>query len=54
MVDESDLQSTDGDEQSRDNGSEDGDEEMQEPGGMMLKHPLKESWIQYGVISLGL
>ncbi|WP_117595622.1 vitamin K epoxide reductase family protein [Haloprofundus halophilus] len=27
---------------------------MQEPGEMMLNHPLKEPWIQYGVISLGI
>ena len=34
---------------------QDGDgQEKQEPGEMMLKHPLKEPWIQYGVISLGL
>ncbi|WP_336364678.1 vitamin K epoxide reductase family protein [Halalkalicoccus salilacus] len=33
---------------------EEEEEGMQEPGEMMLKHPLKEPWIQYGVISLGL
>ncbi|MEA1932685.1 MAG: vitamin K epoxide reductase family protein [Euryarchaeota archaeon] len=27
---------------------------MQEPGEMMRDHPLKETWIQYGVISLGI
>lgn len=26
----------------------------QEPGDMMLHHPVKEKWIQYGVISLGI
>ena len=26
---------------------------QQEPGEMMLNHPVKEKWIQYGVISLG-
>ena len=30
------------------------DDEKQEPGEMMLRHPLKEPWIQYGVISMGL
>jgi hypothetical protein len=33
---------------------EETDDTMQEPGEMMLRHPLKEPWIQYGVISLGL
>ncbi len=32
--------------------TQDGDDE-QEPGDMMLNHPVKEKWIQYGVISLG-
>ncbi|MFC6940846.1 vitamin K epoxide reductase family protein [Salinirubellus sp. GCM10025818] len=31
----------------------DGQDE-QEPGDMMLMHPVKETWIQYGVISLGI
>ena len=31
----------------------DGSDE-QEPGDMMLMHPVKETWIQYGVISLGI
>ncbi len=30
-----------------------GGKDRQEPGDMMLNHPVKEKWIQYGVISLG-
>ncbi|MFC6723021.1 vitamin K epoxide reductase family protein [Halobium palmae] len=30
------------------------EEDQQEPGDMMLNHPVKEKWIQYGVISLGI
>jgi hypothetical protein len=35
------------------NGHDDGRDE-QEPGDMMLMHPVEETWIQYGVISLGI
>ncbi|GAA0260042.1 vitamin K epoxide reductase family protein [Haladaptatus pallidirubidus] len=52
MTDNQDHQSAVADEQ--DLQDEKTDQEMQEPGEMMLRHPLKESWIQYGVISLGL
>jgi len=30
------------------------EDDMQEPGTMMFNHPRKETWIQYGVISLGI
>lgn len=52
MTENHTTQSSETDEQDHQDDSSDG--EMQEPGEMMLKHPLKERWIQYGVISLGL
>jgi hypothetical protein len=52
MTENSSTQASGTDEQDHQDDSSDG--EMQEPGEMMLNHPLKESWIQYGVISLGL
>ena len=60
MTDDQHNQSTQEVEQKQDqsdrspDADEGGDDEMQEPGEMMLEHPLKESWIQYGVISFGL
>lgn len=60
MTDGNDDRSTSTDERHRrderpvrPDGGESNDD-RQEPGEMMLKHPLKEPWIQYGVISLGL
>lgn len=51
MTDDQHNQASVTDEQTQQDESR--DEEMQEPGEMMLRHPLKEPWIQYGVISLG-
>ncbi|UPM44874.1 vitamin K epoxide reductase family protein [Halocatena salina] len=52
MTKNNSTQSSGTDEQDHQDDSSDGG--MQEPGEMMLNHPLKEPWIQYGVISLGL
>ncbi|WP_224269770.1 SPW repeat domain-containing protein [Haloprofundus salinisoli] len=49
---------TDGQHPNNDSGSANGEQHdknrEQEPGDMMLMHPLKEPWIQYAVIALGL
>ena len=57
MADDQHHRPTGGDEQRRNQNrrpEDGGDEGMQEPGAMMLEHPLKESWIQYGVVTFGL
>ncbi|MDF9745051.1 vitamin K epoxide reductase family protein [Natrinema salsiterrestre] len=50
MADSTQDQESDG----REDGGQDDGGDMQEPGEMMLNHPLKELWIQYGIISLGI
>ncbi|KYH23945.1 vitamin K epoxide reductase family protein [Halalkalicoccus paucihalophilus] len=52
MTENHTTRSSETDEQDHHDDSSNG--EMQEPGKMMLNHPLKERWIQYGVISFGL
>ena len=52
MTEDQHTQSSETNEQNHQDEESNG--EMQEPGEMMLNHPLKEPWIQYGVISLGL